>query len=98
MPGVYTSLPTPQSNCSVRIARKPRFARQYIFAPPPTSARIPSMKRRALLQSLPAAALLPAAAWASSTGDEPGPGAASTAIYELRVYHTFEGKLEDLLR
>jgi len=56
------------------------------------------MKRRALLQSLPAAALLPAAAWASSTGDEPGPGAASTAVYELRVYHTFEGKLEDLLR
>ena len=56
------------------------------------------MKRRTLLQSLPATALLPAAAWASSLGDKPGPGLASTAVYELRVYHTYEGKLNDLLR
>ncbi len=56
------------------------------------------MKRRTLLQSLPAAALLPAAAWASSERDKPGPGPASTSVYELRVYHTYEGKLDDLLR
>ncbi len=56
------------------------------------------MKRRTLLQSLPAAALLPAAAWASPERDKPGPGPTSTAAYELRVYHTYEGKLDDLLR
>jgi NIPSNAP protein len=56
------------------------------------------MKRRTLLQSLPAAALLPAAAWASSERDKPGPGPTSTSVYELRVYHTYEGKLDDLLR
>jgi hypothetical protein len=56
------------------------------------------MKRRTLLQSLPAATLLPAAAWASSLGEKHGPGEASTAVYELRVYHTYEGKLDDLLR
>jgi len=56
------------------------------------------MKRRTLLQSLPAAALLPAAIWASSERDKPGPGPTSTAVYELRVYHTYDGKLDDLLR
>ncbi len=56
------------------------------------------MKRRTLLQSLPAAALLPAAAWASSEREKSAPGPTSTAVYELRVYHTYEGKLDDLLR
>jgi hypothetical protein len=56
------------------------------------------MKRRTLLQSLPAAALLPAAAWASSEREKPSPGQTSTAVYELRVYHTYDGKLDDLLR
>ena len=60
------------------------------------------MKRRTLLQSLPAAALLPAANWFSWPGnsrDEAFPDqASSTAVYELRVYHTYEGKLDDLLR
>jgi hypothetical protein len=56
------------------------------------------MKRRTLLQSLPGAALLPAAAWASSEGNKPGPGQTSTVVYELRVYHAYEGKLDDLLR
>jgi hypothetical protein len=56
------------------------------------------MKRRTLLQSLPAAALLPAAAWASSERDKPGPGPTPAAVYELRIYHTYEGKLDDLLR
>jgi NIPSNAP protein len=60
------------------------------------------MKRRTLLQSLPAAALLPAANWISLPGrshDKAAPDqAASTTVYELRVYHTYEGKLDDLLR
>ena len=56
------------------------------------------MKRRTLLQSLPAAALLPAAAWVSSELEKPGPGQTSTVVYELRIYHTYDGKLDDLLR
>ena len=56
------------------------------------------MKRRTLLQSLPAAALLPSAVWASWEQEKAGPGQTSTATYELRVYHTYEGKLDDLLR
>jgi len=49
------------------------------------------MNRRTLLQSLPAAALLSTTALADAPQS-------STTIYELRVYHTFEGKLDDLLR
>jgi hypothetical protein len=62
------------------------------------------MNRRALLQSLPAAALLPTAAWADATahGSSPSGNSAvpqsSSTVYELRIYHTFEGKLDDLLR
>lgn len=54
------------------------------------------MKRRTLLQSLPAAALLPPTAWAALTENSPRPEP-STTVYELRVYHTIEGKLPDLL-
>jgi len=49
------------------------------------------MNRRTLLQSLPAAALL--STTASADAAQP-----STTVYELRVYHTYEGKLDDLLR
>ena len=60
------------------------------------------MKRRTLLQSLPAAALLPAAKWVSFPGNSKDKAAdeqaASTTVYELRVYHTYEGKLDELLR
>jgi hypothetical protein len=56
------------------------------------------MKRRALLQSLPAAALLPAAHWLPSSQERVASGPTSTTVYELRVYHAFEGKLDDLLR
>src|SRR5207237_5561545 len=56
------------------------------------------MKRRTLLQSLAAAALLPAADWFSTSQEQAAAGQTSTTIYELRVYHTFEGKLDDLLR
>jgi hypothetical protein len=52
---------------------------------------MPSMNRRTLLQSLPVVALLPTSALADA------PQSSST-VYELRVYHTYEGKLDDLLR
>ena len=55
------------------------------------------MKRRTLLHSLPALAFLPAAAWLTSDQEKSGSGQSSTPIYELRVYHTYAGKLEDLL-
>jgi hypothetical protein len=51
------------------------------------------MKRRTLLQSIPALALLGKAAYAQQAGS----GQKSTAVYELRVYHTYEGKLDELL-
>src|SRR5882762_6916406 len=53
------------------------------------------MKRRTLLQSLPAMTFLPTAAWAASL---PKADPASTTVYELRVYHCYEGKLPDLLK
>jgi hypothetical protein len=59
------------------------------------NARIPGMKRRTLLQSLPAISLLPSAAWAAS---QPKGDPASTTVFELRVYHANEGKLDDLLK
>lgn len=55
------------------------------------------MKRRDLLQSLPAAALFPAANWLPLQ-ERPALEQTSTTVYELRVYHAFEGKLDDLLR
>jgi len=56
------------------------------------------MKRRTLLQSLPAAALLPAASLLASAQDKRGPAPSATTVYELRIYHVYEGKLDDLLR
>jgi hypothetical protein len=55
----------------------------------------PAMKRRTLLQSLPGITMLPTAAWGASL---PKANPASTTVYELRVYHTYEGKLNDLLK
>ena len=54
------------------------------------------MKRRTLLQALPAAAFFPASLWAASQRDDANP-AASTGVYELRVYHAAPGKLGELL-
>ena len=57
------------------------------------------MKRRTLLQSLPAAALFPTtAAWLVSGQEKSGSGQPATPVYELRIYHAYEGKLDDLLR
>jgi len=56
------------------------------------------MKRRALLQSLPAAALLRTTEWLASAQEKPEHGPSTTPVYELRVYHVYEGKLDDLLR
>jgi hypothetical protein len=56
------------------------------------------MKRRTLIQSISAAAMLPATNFLAST--ERGPDAAPVrdSVFELRVYHCYEGKLPDLLR
>ena len=56
------------------------------------------MKRRTLIQSISAAAMLPATNLFAST--ERGPDAAPVrdTVFELRVYHCYEGKLPDLLR
>jgi hypothetical protein len=68
------------------------------------SVTIPAMKRRTLLQTLPAATLLPASAWASLQQEKAekhqndGGRQTSTMVYELRIYHAAEGKLDDLLR
>jgi len=53
------------------------------------------MDRRTLLQSIPAAAMLGTLAAASP--QEHKTASPSTMVYELRIYHTFEGKLDDLL-
>jgi hypothetical protein len=58
---------------------------------------MPAVKRRTLLQALPAATLLPASLWAASQQDNTDPKQASTRVYELRVYHAAPGKLEELL-
>jgi len=55
------------------------------------------MKRRTLLQSIPALALLGNTASADSQEKKNGSAQTSTSVYELRVYHTYEGKLDDLL-
>jgi hypothetical protein len=54
------------------------------------------MDRRTLLQSLPALAMLSTAVSASS--QQTNAGATSATCFELRVYHTYEGKLDDLLK
>ena len=55
---------------------------------------MPAVKRRTLLQALPAAALLSPPLWAAARqGGTNSPGSA----YELRIYHAAAGKLPDLL-
>jgi NIPSNAP len=63
-----------------------------------SSGRIPAMKRRTLLQSLPAIALLPGADRLALGQEKGGSGPSATTVYELRIYHVYEGKLDDVLR
>ncbi|PYX30581.1 MAG: NIPSNAP family protein [Acidobacteria bacterium] len=56
-----------------------------------------AVKRRTLLQALPAATLLPASLWAASQQDNANSMPATTAVYELRTYHAAPGKLGELL-
>ena len=55
------------------------------------AVRIPAVKRRTLLQAIPAAAILPASLWAAQQDKKSG-----TAIFELRIYHAASGKLAEL--
>ena len=55
------------------------------------------MKRRTLLQALPAAIFLPASVWAASQQDNDHPVQGSPHVYELRVYQAAPGKLAELL-
>ena len=57
---------------------------------------MPPVKRRTLLQAIPAAVFLPGSIWAVSRQDA-NPAQAATGVYELRVYHAAAGKLGDLL-
>lgn len=52
------------------------------------------VKRRTLLKSLPAAAILPASLWAASRSGAPDQD--SGGVFELRVYHAAPGKLGEL--
>jgi hypothetical protein len=57
------------------------------------------MRRRTLIQSFSAAALLPAANLLAPDKEVFDAHAAeSDVVYELRVYHCYEGKLPDLLK
>ena len=56
-----------------------------------------AVKRRTLLQALPAAALFPASLWATAPPENVNPRVASTVVYELRIYHAAPGKLGELL-
>jgi hypothetical protein len=53
------------------------------------------MDRRTLLQSIPAMVLLNSAA--SASPQSPKTASSSNSVFELRIYHTYEGKLDDLL-
>ena len=55
------------------------------------------MKRRSLLQALPAAMFVPATLWAASQQGNDNPIQGSTKVYELRVYQAAPGKLAQLL-
>jgi len=56
------------------------------------------MKRRTLLQSIPAAAtLLSPGVWAAARAGTSEAGQGGTDVYELRVYHAAPGKLPELL-
>jgi len=55
-----------------------------------------AVKRRTLLQSLPAATLFQRSLW-PALEDNANPAQGAIGVYELRVYHAAPGKLSDLL-
>lgn len=55
-----------------------------------------AVRRRTLLQALPAATLLPASIWAATQQDNANRAQATKGVYELRVYHAAPGKLGEL--
>ena len=55
-----------------------------------------AVKRRTLLQALPAAAMIPASLWAASRRGIATSDSASAGVFELRVYHAAAGKLVEL--
>ena len=57
----------------------------------------PGVKRRTLLKTIPAAALLAPSLWSEAQNAGARPAQDSSGVYELRVYHTAPGKLPDLL-
>ena len=56
------------------------------------------MKRRTVLKSISVAALLPAANLLASAKETIAAAPDANLVYELRIYHCFEGKLLDLHR
>ncbi len=56
-----------------------------------------AMDRRTFMQTLPAAGLIGADVTASAKNTKRVPHLPASAVYELRVYHCYEGKLPDLL-
>jgi hypothetical protein len=58
---------------------------------------MPGMKRRTLLQSIPAVALFPKPLFAATDLDRSSTMSTSTTVYELRVYAAAPGKLPELL-
>ncbi|HMD44229.1 MAG TPA: NIPSNAP family protein [Candidatus Acidoferrum sp.] len=54
------------------------------------------MKRRTLLQSIPAV-ILPPSLWAAANVVRGESDSEATMVYELRMYQTYPGKLPDLL-
>jgi len=55
------------------------------------------MKRRALFQGIGAGAIMSAMAGVSGFAQMAGGGSGEGVVFELRVYHTYEGKLDNLL-
>ncbi len=55
------------------------------------------MKRRTLLQSIPAAAFLPGSLWAAVAQSNGGTAPSPATVFELRVYTAAPGKLPELL-
>lgn len=54
---------------------------------------MPAVKRRTLLQAIPAAAFIPASVWAAAQANN---GDSRSGVFELRVYHAAPGRLADL--